>query len=105
LQGTEEVLVERGFGEGILVLKFGREVNAVVLADVADCLRRQLLGFGRYAHGIENVTTRSKIAGEGPIGNPRKFGQLTFADKPMTVVEVDHEILKKLKKLEEDKRR
>ena len=58
-------MVERGFGEGILILEFGREVNAVVLADVADSLGWQLLGFGRDAHGIENVTSGGEITPKG----------------------------------------
>ena len=57
-------MVGRGV-EGTLVLEFGWEVDAVVLADVADCLRRQLLGFGRDAHGVENVTSGGEITPKG----------------------------------------
>ena len=40
LEGAEEGLVERGFGEGILILELRREIDAVILTDVANRLRR-----------------------------------------------------------------
>ena len=57
MEVAEEGLVDGGLGEGFLILEFGREVDAVVLTDIADGLRWELLGFGRYAHGIEDVPT------------------------------------------------
>jgi hypothetical protein len=66
LEEAEEVLVERGFGEGFLVLEFGREIDAIVLTDIADGLRRKLLGLGTDAHGVKNGPAGSKITGEGP---------------------------------------
>ena len=65
MEGAEEGLVERGFGEGILILELRREIDTVVLTDVANSLRWQLLGLGRDAHGIEDVTTGSEITPEG----------------------------------------
>ena len=56
----------RGGGvEGLLVLEVGREVDAVVFADVFDGVWRQLLGFGADAHGVEDVARGSQITGEG----------------------------------------
>ena len=57
MEVAEEGLVDGGLGEGFLILEFGREVDAVVLTDIADGLRGELLGFGRYAHSIEDVST------------------------------------------------
>ena len=54
---AEEVLVDGGLVEGVLILEFGREIDAVVLTDVADGLRRKLLSFGTDAHRIENMTS------------------------------------------------
>ena len=65
LEHPEETLVKRRFGEGFLVLELGREVDAVVLADVSDSLRWKLLSLGRDAHGIENGATSRQIATEG----------------------------------------
>ena len=57
LEHAEEILEDRGFGEGFLILKLGGKVNAVVLTDVTDGLGRKLLGLGRDAHGIDDGTT------------------------------------------------
>ena len=57
MEVAEEGLVDGRLGEGFLVLEFGRKVDAVVLTDVADGLRRKLLGFGTDAHRIENMTS------------------------------------------------
>ena len=57
MEVAEEVLVDGGLIEGVLILEFGREIDAVVLTDVADGLRGEFLGFGRNAHGIEDVPT------------------------------------------------
>ena len=46
LEVAEEVLVDGGLVEGVLILEFGREIDAVVLTDVADGLGRELLGSG-----------------------------------------------------------
>ena len=45
-------------------LELGREVDAVVLTDVADGLWRELLGFGTDAHGVEDVTARLEVTTE-----------------------------------------
>ena len=43
--------------EDLLILELWREVDAVILTDVADGDRWELLGLGRDAHGVEDVTT------------------------------------------------
>ena len=45
---------------------------------------------GIDTHLFKDVTTGSEIAGEGPFGNTRKFGQLTFADEKVTIIEIYH---------------
>ena len=40
MEVAEEVLVDGGLVEGVLILEFGREIDAVVLTDVADGLGR-----------------------------------------------------------------
>jgi len=42
--------------EGLLVLEFGREVDAVVLADVTNSTGRKFLSFGRDAHSVQDMT-------------------------------------------------
>ena len=46
MEVAEEVLVDGGLVEGVLILEFGREIDAVVFTDVADGLGRELLGSG-----------------------------------------------------------
>ena len=45
---------------------------------------------GIDTHLFKDVTAGSKIAGEGPFGNTRKFSQLTFADEKVTIIEIYH---------------
>ena len=52
---VDDIAEGRGV-EGLLVLEFGREVDAVVLADVTNGTRRKLLSFGRDAHSVEDMT-------------------------------------------------
>ena len=87
--GEDEVADGRG-GEGGLVLERWREVDAVVLTDVTDGLRGELLGFGRYAHGIEDVTTTLEVTSEGAGGDVGELCQRTFANKAVLVVEIYH---------------
>ena len=56
----DDVTDVRGI-EGLLILKFGGKVDAVVLADVADGLRWQLLCLGADAHRIEHMILPSKM--------------------------------------------
>ena len=87
------MLIDGRTGEDLLVLKLGRQVDAVVLTDVMNGQRWQFLGLGRDAHGVEDVLPGLQIAGKGP---GRDFGELSqgaFADKTMGVVEIDHKIV------------
>ena len=76
--------------EGFLVLEFGREVDAVVLADVADGLGRQFLGLGRDAHGIEDMSAGGQITSECTGRDTGQLGQCALADEFVLVVEVNH---------------
>ena len=73
-----------------MVLESWREVDAVVLTDVADGLRRELLRLGRDAHRIEDVTTGGEVAPEGAGTDVSQTRQRRFADKTVLVVIVNH---------------
>ena len=73
-----------------MVLESWREVDAVVLADVTDGLRRELLRLGRDAHRIEDVTTGGEIAPEGAGTDVSQTRQRRFTDKTVLVVIVNH---------------
>lgn len=79
--------------EGLLVLEVRREVDAVVLTDVMDSLRRELLGSGRDAHSIENMTTGREIAAESTGTDISQTCELALADKTVLIVKVDHKLL------------
>ena len=74
----------------MLVLEMWREVDAVVLADVTDGGGRKLLGLGRDAHGIEDVTTGRQVTSKGSGTDICQSGKFTLADKAVFVVVVDH---------------
>ena len=61
---VDEVTEGRGV-EGGLVLEFGREVDTVVLADVTDSTRRELLSFGGDAHSVKDMTAGGQVSGKG----------------------------------------
>ena len=71
-------------------LQFGRQVDAVVLADEADGLWGQLLSLGRDAHGIEDGTTRGEVATEGAGRDAGQTDQRALADEAVFVVVVNH---------------
>ena len=73
-----------------MVLELGREIDTVVLTNVTDCLRGQLLGLGRDSHGIKDMPTGSEIATEGSWRDIGQSGQRAFADETVFVVEVYH---------------
>ena len=85
--------IPKGRGiEGLLVLEFGREVDAVVFADVADGLRRKLLGFGGDAHGVEDVTSGGKVTGESTGTDVSQTSEFALTDETVFIVEVNHKI-------------
>ena len=86
----EDEITEWGGVEGLLILEGWREVDAVVLADIADSLWWEFLSLGRDAHGIEDVAARREVATEGPWTDICQSCQFTFADKTILVVEVNH---------------
>lgn len=85
--------LERGGIEGLLVLEFGRKVDAVVFADVADGLWGKLLGFGGDAHGIEDVTTGGEVTGESTWADVSQTSEFALADETVFIVEVNHKII------------
>jgi hypothetical protein len=89
--GTDDDIAEGRGVEGLLVLEFGRKVDAVVLTDVTDGLGRKFLGLGRDTHGVEDVTSGGQITAEGPGTDIRQTSQLALADETVFVVKVDHE--------------
>ena len=52
---VDDIAEGRGV-EGLLVLEFGREIDAVVLADVTNSTRRKLLSLGGDAHSVKDMT-------------------------------------------------
>ena len=91
--GVEDEVADGGGVEGTLVLEVGREVDAVVLADVLDGLGWEFLGLGTDTHGFEDVTAARQIATEGPGRDIGQFCQFLFTDKTIWVVVIDHVIV------------
>ena len=58
LPRSDDDVAERRGIQGLLVLQLGRQVDAVVLADVAHGVRRQLLRPGRDAEDVEDFPLR-----------------------------------------------
>ena len=90
-------MVEWGFRDGILILEFRREVDAVVLTDIPDRLRRELLRLGRDAHGIEDMTTSRQVATKGSRRDIGQLGQGALGDETVLIVKVDHTIFFEVK--------
>ena len=57
LQFPDQIPVERRQGDGLLVLKLFRQVDAIVLTDITDGLGWELLGLGGDAHRFEDGRT------------------------------------------------
>ena len=76
-----------------MVLQFGRKVNAVILADVADGIRWKFLGFRCDAEDFENLAPSSKVSAEGSGTDVGQSGQRAFADESFLVVVIDHKLL------------
>ena len=60
----DDVTDGRGI-KGLLVLQFGRKIDAVILADVADGIRWKFLGFRCDAEDFENLPPSGKVSAEG----------------------------------------
>ena len=73
-----------------MILEVGREVDAVVFADVFDGVRGKFLGFGRDAHGVEDVTTGGEVTGEGSWADVGQASKLALADKAVFIVILNH---------------
>ena len=94
--GIEDDVADGRGSEGCLVLERWREVDAVVLTDITDGLRRELLRLGRDAHRIEDVTTGGEVAPEGAGTDVGQTRQRRFADKTVFVVIVNHIVIVRL---------
>ena len=81
--GLDDDVANGGFAEGLLVLEFRGEVDAVVLTDVFDGLWGKFLGFGRNAHRFEDVAAGCQITGKSSRRNIGQFGEFLLADEKM----------------------
>ena len=86
---VDDVSEGRGV-EGLLVLEVGGKVDAVVFADVADGLGRELLGFGGDAHGVEDVTTGGEVTTKRTGADVSQTSKFALADETVFIVEVNH---------------
>ena len=73
-----------------MVLELGRQVDAVVLADVSDSLRWQLPDIGADTHSIEDRTSSGQITAESTRADIGQASQRTLADIAVLIVIVDH---------------
>ncbi len=78
--------------KGLLVLQFGRKIDAVILADVADGIRWKFLGFRCDAEDFENLAPSSKVSAEGSGTDVGQSCQRAFADESFPVVIIDHKL-------------
>ena len=86
---VDDIAEGRGV-EGLLVLEFGREIDTVVFADVANGFRWKFVGVWANAEGFENVTSSREIAAEGVAVDACEFCKSALANEFMFVVEVYH---------------
>ena len=93
IPGVVDDVLEGGGVEGLLVLEVGGKVDAVVFADVADGLRRKLLGFGCDAHGVEDVATGGEVTGESTGADVSQTSEFALADETVFIVEINHTII------------
>ena len=85
----DDVTDWRGIKE-LLILKIGRKVDAVILADVADCVRWKFLCFRRDTENLEDFPSSGQITAKGPWTDVCQSCQRAFADKSFLVVVIDH---------------
>ena len=90
LPGVVDDVLEGGGVEGLLVLEVGREVDAVVFADVADGLGREFLGFGRDAHGVEDGTTCGEVTTKRTGADVSQTSEFALADETVFIVKINH---------------
>ena len=88
--GVVDDVLEGGGVESFLVLEVWGKVDAVIFADVADGLWRELLGFGRDAHGVENVTTSGEVTTKGTGADISQTSEFALADKAVLIIKIDH---------------
>ena len=88
--GVVDDVLEGGGVEGLLVLEVWREVDAVVFADVADGLGREFLGFGRDAHGVEDVTTCGEVTTKRTGADVSQTSEFALADETVFIVILNH---------------
>ncbi len=88
--GVVDDVLEGGGVESLLVLEFGREVDAVIFADVADGLWGKFLGFGGDAHGVEDVTTSGEVTTKGTGADISQTSEFALADKAVLIIIINH---------------
>ena len=86
LEGLDEVLIDRRAVQGLLILKLGWQVDAVVLADILDGHWWQFLSLGRYAHRLKDMAASLQVAGKGSRRNVGQLRQGSFTDESVRVV-------------------
>ena len=77
-----------------MILEGGREIDAVILTDILDCLGRELLGFRTDPHGLKDVPPTGKVTAECSGTDIGQASQFTFTDKTVFIVVVDHNFAK-----------
>ena len=90
MPGFVDDVSEGGGVEGLLVLEVGGEVDAVVFADIADGLGRELLGFGGDAHGVETVTTCGEVTTKRTGADVSQTSEFALADKVVLIIIINH---------------
>jgi hypothetical protein len=66
LEGMNEMLIDGGTTEHLLILEFGRQVDAVVLTYILHGFWWQFLGLRGDTHGFKDMQPGLQIASERP---------------------------------------
>ena len=82
---ADELLVEFGTSEKLLVLEFRRQINTIILADIPDCFRWKFTGMRANTQCFEDMTTSREVAAECIAMYTGKSGQSTLADELMFI--------------------
>lgn len=90
IPGVVDDVLEGGGVESLLVLEVWGEVDAVVFTDVADGLWGKFLGFGRDAHGVEDVTTSGEVTTKGTGADVSQTSEFALTDESILIVIIDH---------------
>jgi hypothetical protein len=83
---ADELLIEFGTSEKLLVLEFRRQINTIILTDIPDCFRWKLTGMRANTQCFEDMTTSREVAAECIAMYAGKSGQSTLANEFVFVV-------------------